>query len=623
MPAWITSDQPHSLELEQSQWLASAVVVAGYAYGTLVERCGGRPTRLVGHPEHPSSLGAIDGYAAALLADLVDDQRSRNVLARGRPSTAASLFAAARERLATTRRSWAIVSGRVTSPSTARMLEALQRRHSGVRWFAWEPSAETHARAGARMLFGRPLHAVPRLDRARVIVSLDDDLFVARPGRLAHARAFAGRGARLHAAESFPTLTGAVADHRVQIRHGEVERLARALLVAVARGGPRRHEGWVEVAADELRRAGSAALVLAGDRQGPQVHALAHALNHQLGAIGRTVEFYEPFTRGPCAGVESLADLAGSLRAGEIDTVLLLDDVDPVRDAPADLELGRLLAEIPLTIHHGLRARAADWHLPAAHTLESWADARGHDGTPTLIQPVVAPAFGGYTAAELLAGLLGDSTSACALVRATWREHLPDRAAWQRAVGDGRLPADLYPVAPVELELSRASVDELALPRPPVIPACLELAFRPDPACPEPSPCAEGLLASAPVVGLGDAAFIGRETAARLGVEDGQLVHLKVDEDRTVSPIRILEDHPNEQITVGAGHPLRRSEGLWARAGVEVWPEPGVARTGPQASSAAGGSRVSVQVSCSRRLMPDRASLQRPDISSPSNSSSK
>ena len=41
------------------------------------------------------------------------------------------------------------------------------------------------------------------------------------------------------------------------------------------------------------------------------------------------------------------------------------------------------------------------WHVPAAHYLESWGDARAYDGTISIVQPLIAPIFGGRSALEL------------------------------------------------------------------------------------------------------------------------------------------------------------------------------------------------------------------------------
>jgi molybdopterin-containing oxidoreductase family iron-sulfur binding subunit len=43
------------------------------------------------------------------------------------------------------------------------------------------------------------------------------------------------------------------------------------------------------------------------------------------------------------------------------------------------------------------------WHVPAAHYLESWGDARSYDGTVSIVQPLIEPLYDGKTPYEMLA----------------------------------------------------------------------------------------------------------------------------------------------------------------------------------------------------------------------------
>ena len=67
---------------------------------------------------------------------------------------------------------------------------------------------------------------------------------------------------------------------------------------------------------------------------------------------------------------------------------------------------------MPLSIHLALyddeTSRLCKWHLPRAHYLESWGDARSWDGTVGIAQPLIEPLFGGKSIIELLAMLAGD-----------------------------------------------------------------------------------------------------------------------------------------------------------------------------------------------------------------------
>ena len=86
--------------------------------------------------------------------------------------------------------------------------------------------------------------------------------------------------------------------------------------------------------------------------------------------------------------------------AGKVQTLLLLG-VNPVYDAPADFGFAELLGKVKLAVHLGLHddetAGRCHWHVPAAHWLESWSDARSWDGTVSIVQPLIAPLYGGKT----------------------------------------------------------------------------------------------------------------------------------------------------------------------------------------------------------------------------------
>ena len=44
----------------------------------------------------------------------------------------------------------------------------------------------------------------------------------------------------------------------------------------------------------------------------------------------------------------------------------------------------------------------AEWHIPRAHYLESWGDARAVGGTVSIVQPLILPLFNGRSPIEVL-----------------------------------------------------------------------------------------------------------------------------------------------------------------------------------------------------------------------------
>ena len=88
------------------------------------------------------------------------------------------------------------------------------------------------------------------------------------------------------------------------------------------------------------------------------------------------------------------------------------------------------LAQVPVTIRLGstktkLR-KLCQWHLPRAHYLESWGDARAWDGTAGIIQPLILPLYEGKSLIEVLAIITGDKVpKGTKSSQRTWSRHCP------------------------------------------------------------------------------------------------------------------------------------------------------------------------------------------------------
>src|SRR5438045_5245653 len=71
--------QPDGLTLGRPQFYATAMPFGADAIGLLVESHEGRPTKIEGNPDHPSSLGATNVFAQASILDLYDPARAQTV----------------------------------------------------------------------------------------------------------------------------------------------------------------------------------------------------------------------------------------------------------------------------------------------------------------------------------------------------------------------------------------------------------------------------------------------------------------------------------------------------------------------------------------------------------------
>jgi molybdopterin-containing oxidoreductase family iron-sulfur binding subunit len=481
------------------RFYANAVCFEGFAQPVLARTNSGRPTKLDGNPDHPLTRGGSDLFMQSALLQLYDPDRSKAPMREGVPTT----WAGVERELATLREQWnaregdglRILTGDITSPTLARQLRELLAALPKAQIHVFEPVGAGRRRQAMRAAFGRDADLHHALENCEVIVSFDDDLLGPGPRQVRHARGWAqrrgetrpGEGrSRLHVIESVPGLTGVVASTRLPVDASRAPALATALAAQIGvdvQEAPRlskQEAKWTEMAARELKESAGRSLLTCGAHLPISVQALAPWINQQLGNVGQTVIYTDPITFS--FGQDgSLDDLTRAMAAGAVETLVILDS-NPIYAAPGSMRFGDLLAAVPNSIHVGLyrdeTASACHWHLPLAHPLESWGDARAVDGTATIIQPLLAPLYSARTIPQIVAMLAGSIDPAAEpLVRTTWMETFGDgfQARWKQSLHDGFV-ADSTP-APLSLSAKRPDLQTLDNGPGNAV----EVVFRPDP----------------------------------------------------------------------------------------------------------------------------------------------
>ena len=124
---------PEGIVPGRPSFYATASTLTGPALGLLVKSDMGRPIKIEGNPDHPSSLGATDAAAQASLWTLYDPRRSQAVLNRSEVSTWESFLDAASERIGTGE-GVRLLSERVYSPSLAAAIDRFLQARPGARW---------------------------------------------------------------------------------------------------------------------------------------------------------------------------------------------------------------------------------------------------------------------------------------------------------------------------------------------------------------------------------------------------------------------------------------------------------------------------------------------------------
>ena len=605
--------QPEEIIPGRPLFFATAATLNGVASGLLAESHEGRPTKLEGNPEHPATLGACDPFSQASVLQLYDPDRSQAVTYNGEIRSWADFLGSMREIGAAQRiangAGIRVLTETITSPTMAEQFRTIQKLLPAAKWHQWDPAGPHSARAAAVQTFGQPVNTWYNLANAKVVVSLDSDFLASGPAFLRYAREFAARRRvrgnqtemnRLYVVEPTPTATGSKADHRLPLRAADIEEFAWALATSLgAANGPKQGDNgdiykWLGPIARDLQLNKGAGLVIAGGEQPPIVHALAHVMNASLGNVGKTVFYSDPIEANPVDQVASLGDLVKDLEAGRVDLLLILGG-NPAFDAPVEWGMRDQIAKARIRVHLSLydneTSELCQWHLPAAHYLEAWGDARAFDGTVTIQQPLIQPLYNGRSAIEILQMLTDQpERRAYDLVKAYWAaQHTGAdfEAWWRKSVCDGVVPGTAFeprtPAIRGAAITSPAAKQRLA--------GKLEVIFRPDPTIYDGRFANNGWLQELPKpitkLTWDNACILSPADAHRFNVDTGDLVTLTYQGRTLRAPVWVQPGQVNGAATLHLGYGrtrggrvangmgfnpygLRTSTALWDDNGLEL-----------------------------------------------------
>jgi molybdopterin-containing oxidoreductase family iron-sulfur binding subunit len=624
--------QPEELIPGKPLFFATAMTLGGEAMGLLVESHEGRPTKIEGNPDHPGSLGATDLFAQGSVLTLYDPDRSQTITQLGEIRPWSAVIAAMRGGLSaqspTQGSGLRILTETVNSPSLAAQLQQVLQQQPNAKWIQWEPVPLDNARAGARTAFGEYLAPVYDLTQADVILSLDAD-FLSSEGasNLRYSRQFASRRRvedtaenlnRLYVVESNHTVTGGRADNRLPIKSGQVEAFARAVAQLAGVNGmagtaPAGSEAFADAVAKDLAAHRGRAVVIAGEAQPPAVHAIAHALNAAIGAVGATVSYLPTAEAVPSDQHAALRELVTDIEAGRVQMLLIIGESNPVLSAPADFRFAEAMSKVALRVHSGLffdeTATLCHWHVPAAHYLEAWGDARSFDGTVSIVQPLIQPLYGGKSAHEIVATLSDRPERAgYDIVREYWQaanvpmvpaptaSAAPAAAAaagqtaaapvppptpaavaaaafersWRKWLHDGFIGGTAFAASAAILAPDVATRITAATPA-----EGLEVNFRRDPTIYDGRFANNGWLQELPKpmtkLTWDNAALIAPSTAEANGLQSGDVVAIQHDGRALNVPVWITPGHARDSITLTVGYGRTRAGRIGNETGFNTY----------------------------------------------------
>lgn len=581
-------------------FFATTMPLGTSSYGIIVESHEGRPTKIEGNPKHPSSMGATNIFTQAAILNLYDPDRTKKVLYNGTKKEIddfASVWKVQLEKyIDNDGEGLAILSESFASPTLANQKSAFEKQFPKAKWVAYEPISDENSHKAIKNLTGKTLQPVYHYDKADIILSLDADILQMESESVSCAQGFGKNRSvkntndkmnRLYVVETGYSVTGASADHRLKMRSSDIGHFVLALAKELSRrnlevgdldsySGKEFDQSWIEAIAEDLFGNGGKSILVAGQTQPQWVHEAVLLINESLGNFGSTITFSEN-KESVYSSLSDLMDLKESIENDKVETLIIVGG-NPVYNSPIDFNFAKLCDKVKQTIqlseYFDETSAVCNWHIPRAHFLESWGDARAIDGTVSIIQPLIAPLYNGISDIEFISLLIsGEPKSGYDIVREIWDGILKGdfEKGWRKALHDGLLENSSQKPLTARLNKSKLTIIDYE-----VLPANdeIEIVFKP-------SPVYDGRFSNNgwlqelpdPITKLvwDNAACMSANTALRFNLKNGDIINLKVSQIEMEVPVWIIPGYANDSIQLTLGYGRKHGGRIDENVGVNTY----------------------------------------------------
>jgi molybdopterin-containing oxidoreductase family iron-sulfur binding subunit len=478
------------------------------ACGLIVRTREGRAIKAEGNPRHPISEGRICLQGQSVLQGLYSPSRAVAPVAGKGEGRGGITWKAAKQQLVDKLKELKgneggiLYLGPPRSGTFPEMLEDWLEGMGGGTSLEFDLTPVNSLKTANRIVFGKDEIPHFALDKAEVLINFGADFLESwlNPIQLTkaytrmHSYQDGKKGRYIHIAPHM-SLTGTNADEWVSCPSGHETMIALALSrILLERAAhlsvdekQRFQEfltGFSEVKitqesglaagtlrrlADEFRQSGRSLAVAGGNcnagADATRLQIAVNLLNYVAGNIGNTVVFGADYHLGGNR-MTDLESAVTAMKEGSYQLVII-ENVNPVFTLPENSGFKEALKKVPfvvsLSTENDETSELADLHLPTAHFLESWGDARPRNGVFALQQPVMAqvPAFDTMQLGELmldLARLVGvdgfDAPNYRVYIKASWKTlhqqlatPLPFEQFWKQSLQKGGHYEDFEPAS--------------------------------------------------------------------------------------------------------------------------------------------------------------------------------
>lgn len=548
----------------------------------LVKTREGRPIKIEGNPESPVFGGAVGATEHASLLGLYDNERLKSAMSGGQDSDWGSLDSKVMAGLAAAK-NIRLISGTVHSPSTRKAIDAFLAKYPNSRHISYEATSLSAIPVANGASFGKNVVPSYKFDQAKVIVSFGADFLGTWISPLEFTKQWMKHRrptpehpemSRHIQFETNLSITGSKADVRFPVKPSAEGVILVSLYNQLARlsGAPALSAlqniefplNSIESTAKELWNAKGASLVISGSNN-LYNQMLVNSINSLLGNIGTTIDLDNPCNMkvSDDASFESFVD---DLASGSVDAVIFYN-VNPVYNYYNSSKLEAAIKKAKLSVSTSRSmdetATVCNHIAPDSHYLESWNDAEPKSGYYALTQPAISTVFNTRQAQESLLIWSGNTTPYYDFIRENWKNILAGQGAfdtaWNKSLHDGfyvsatkttqsytaaALPNDLvntvyknYTSAKDQIELSLYTKIGAGDGSHANNPWLQEL----------PDPISR--------VCWDNYAAIGKATADKLGIEDGDMINITGKGYKIENlPVLIQPGQANQTISIALGY---------------------------------------------------------------------
>jgi len=603
--------QPEEVIPGVAQHYATTMPFGTSAFGLVVESHEGRPTKIEGNNLHPASHGKSNTYIQAEILNMYDPDRSQKFMNDGAKTTWPEFVTFWQEHytkfLETKGEGLAILSEQFSSPTLAGQRDRFMKLFPRAVFVAYDPLGEERVFEGCTMAGGDKTRLRPefRYDKAAVILTLDADILQTENDSVSAAKRFAdGRRItddndtmnRLYAVEADFSTTGAMADHRLRVARSKIPAFAAALALELSQlgvslglnidtlktmAGDSFDKKWLNVVARDLKDNAGKSVVVAGRSQRPEVHALVATINAALKNNGSTV-LYREIRDDAVTDRKKLDRLISGMNDGSITALIMLGG-NPAYNGPAGF--APAMAKVPTTIHLSLAVNETSqnvtWHIPRAHFLESWGDARAFDGSLSLIQPLIAPLFDGKSDIEFLDIVSGGrDRRGYDILREFWGTILKGKdfeSTWRKVLHDGVLADSALPEKRLIIDLKMINSALAAMAHQLATTADgLEITLQPGQSILDGRFSNNGWMQELPhatsKLTWENAAVMSPATAKAHGLSNGEMIRLAHNGKDVVLPAWIVPGTAPDTITISYGYGRTHAGRVGNGVGVNIYP---------------------------------------------------